>query len=185
VQLAFLYGPPGTGKLAVGTELARLTGFKLLHNHLSVNLVSAVFERDSAEWMAMLRRVRRDVLDGAAQNYISLITTSVYRGTPENVAGFQWVLEPIRARGGSVLYVQLTCDRDELLRRVQNDDRRALDKLVDAVRLSQLMERWDYFAALPVGPHLHIDVTQLSPTDAASRIIEHYGLPSPLEQGVS
>jgi len=47
------------------------------------------------------------------------------------------------------------------------------------------MERWDYFAALPVGPHLHIDVTQLSPTDAASRIIEHYGLPSPLEQGVS
>jgi len=106
VQLAFLYGPPGTGKLAVGTELARLTGFKLLHNHLSVNLVSAVFERDSAEWMAMLRRVRRDVLDGAAQNDISLITTSVYRGTPENVAGFQWVLEPIRARGGSVLYVQ-------------------------------------------------------------------------------
>ena len=61
----------------------------------------------------------------------------------------------------------------------------AANKLVDAVRLSQLMERWDYFAALPVGPHLHIDVTQLSPTDAASRIIEHYGVPSPLEQGVS
>ncbi len=51
MQLVFLYGPPGVGKYTIGLELAARTGFRLLHNHLTVNLVSAVFERDSDVWL--------------------------------------------------------------------------------------------------------------------------------------
>ena len=42
MRLVVLYGPPGVGKLTVGTELSELTGFKLFHNHLTVNLVTSV-----------------------------------------------------------------------------------------------------------------------------------------------
>ncbi len=38
MQLVYLYGPPGVGKLTVARELVALTGFKLFHNHLAVNL---------------------------------------------------------------------------------------------------------------------------------------------------
>ena len=39
MKLVILYGPPGVGKLTVGRELAARTGFKLFHNHLTVDLV--------------------------------------------------------------------------------------------------------------------------------------------------
>ena len=88
MHLVFLYGPPGVGKLTVGTELARLTGFRLFHNHLSVNLVSAVFERDSEIWLQLLRQIRRDVLTQAARHQVHLIMTGVYSGTPEHAAAW-------------------------------------------------------------------------------------------------
>jgi shikimate kinase len=28
-----IFGPPAVGKMTVGQELARLTGYKLFHNH--------------------------------------------------------------------------------------------------------------------------------------------------------
>jgi replication-associated recombination protein RarA len=44
MNLIFLYGPPGVGKLTVAQELAGMTGYKLFHNHLTVDLVYAVFD---------------------------------------------------------------------------------------------------------------------------------------------
>ena len=79
VKLVFLYGPPAVGKYTIGVELAAQTGFRLFHNHLTVSLVSAVFERDSDVWLRMLRSVRRDVLTEAARNGVDLIMTGVQR----------------------------------------------------------------------------------------------------------
>jgi hypothetical protein len=84
MHFAFLYGPPGVDKLTIGSGLARFTEYKLFHNHLSVNLVTAVFERDSEVYVQLLRRIRRDVLVEAAQHDVSLIMTGVYIGTPVN-----------------------------------------------------------------------------------------------------
>lgn len=73
VQLVFLYGPPGVGNYTVAVELAARTGFRLLHNHLTLNLVSAVFERDSDVWLGMLRKVWRDLLTEVAHHNVNLI----------------------------------------------------------------------------------------------------------------
>jgi shikimate kinase len=178
MQLVFLYGPPGVGKLTVGRELARLTGYKLFHNHLSVNLVSAVFERDSEVWLQLLRRIRREVLMEAARQQVNLIMTGVYSGTPEHAAAWQEMLEPVLSAGGSVMFAQLACGRDELFKRVQNENRRAFDKLVDPARWAELMERFDLSATAPFEPQLRLDLTHLAPTTAAASIIAHYGLPT-------
>jgi shikimate kinase len=140
VRLIFLYGPPAVGKYTIGSELAALTGFRLLHNHLTVNLVSAVFDRDSDVWLRLLRSFRRDILTEAARHSVDLITTGVFSGTSEHAAAWRAMVEPVEAEGGSVRFVQLTCERDELFRRVEQESRRALDKLVDAVRLGELLE---------------------------------------------
>ena len=46
--LVFLHGPPGSGKLTVGRELQSITGFRLFHNHLVVDLLESLFE---FEWL--------------------------------------------------------------------------------------------------------------------------------------
>lgn len=176
MQLVFLYGPPAAGKYTIGVELAARTGFRLLHNHLTVNLVSAVFERDSDVWLQVLRRVRRDILTEAARHDVDLIMTNVFSGTSEHADAWRTMLEPVEAHGGSVLFVQLTCDRDELFRRVEQESRRALDKLVDKKRLGELLDRFDMFSPAPFGRHLCLDVTHLAPPESAAAIIHHYGL---------
>ncbi len=179
MQLVFLYGPPAVGKYTIGVELAARTGFRLFHNHLTVNLVSAVFERDSDVWLRLLRSFRRDMLTEAAHNSVDLIMTSVFNGTLENAEAWRTMLEPVEAEGGSVLFVQLTCERDELFRRVEQESRRVLDKLVDAVRLSELLDRFDMCSPAPFGRHLCLDVTHVAPSDAATAIIQHYGIGQP------
>ena len=179
VQLVFLYGPPAVGKHTIGTELATRTGWRLFHNHLTVNLVSAVFERDSDIWLRLLRSIRHEILLEAMRHDINLIMTGVVSGTAEHADAWRTMLEPVRAENGTVLFVQLPCDRDELFRRVNNHGRRTLDKLVDPVRLADLLDRLDMLSPAPVGEHLRLDVTHVAPRESAARIMHYYGICEP------
>src|SRR5262249_33224375 len=129
-------------------------------------------------WLTTLRRIRRDILTEAARHNVNLIMTSVFSGTAEHAQAWRTMLEPVEAEGGVVLFVQLTCERTELLRRVEQDSRRALDKLVASVRLTELLERFDMLSPAPFGRHLRLDITRLAPAEAATAIIEHYGINS-------
>lgn len=104
MRLVLLYGPPGVGKLSVGQELADMTGFKLFYNHLSSNLVSAVFPLDSDVFHPLVRRIRRDVIAEAAREEIDLIHTGAYKGiedrdtipVPRRTRMGMWKKRPIR-----------------------------------------------------------------------------------------
>jgi shikimate kinase len=173
MSVVYLYGPPGVGKLTVGTELATLTGFRLFHNHLTVNLATAIFPRVSSAWVRIIRHVRRHVFAEAAREGVNLIYTGVYNATADQAETIETMLEPVRAGGGTVVFAQLQCDRDDLVRRVQNESRRRSEKLTDP---RVLLERYDLTTTLPFTPHLRLDTTHLSPADAAAQIAGHYAL---------
>src|SRR5579859_7754515 len=174
MRLVVLYGPPGVGKLTIGTELSELTGFRLFHNHLTVNLVTSVFTPGSEAWKRLAARIRRDVFAEATREGVDLVLTRAPRTADQaEVDRVRTMIEPIQLAGGTVLFVQLACEREELLVRVQTDARRAHDKLTDP---DILVDLFDLDATLPFDPHLRIDTTQLSPTEAAARIASHFGL---------
>ena len=177
MRLVYLYGPPGVGKLTVARELVALTGFKLLHNHLTVNLVKSVFPFNSEPYVRLMRQFRCDMLAEAARVGVDLVVTGVYIGTTEQFESIQRIVEPVYAGGGTVLFVQLVCDHDVWLARVPIEARLAEEKLTDPERALGLFEGRDPFASLPLAPTLRIDTTQLPPGEAAAQIARHYRLP--------
>ena len=110
----------------------------------------------------------------AADQGVDLILTRAPRTADQaEVDRVRTMIEPVRLAGGTVLFVQLACDREELLVRVQTDARRAHNKLTDP---EVLVDLFDLNATLPFDPHLRIDTTHLSPTEAAARIASHFAL---------
>lgn len=66
MTLVILYGPPAVGKLTVGIELAKLTGYKLFHNHLTTDTVRSLFPRGTVG-DELIQRFRLELLETAAQ----------------------------------------------------------------------------------------------------------------------
>jgi hypothetical protein len=182
MRLVFLYGPPGVGKLTVAREVVRLTGFKLFHNHLTVDLVGAVFPRSSPRFGPLITRFRREMFGEAAREGVDLVFTYVYVH-PDDEPDVRGLIEPVLALGGTVHFVQLTCARDVLLGRVAEESRRAFGKLADPAVVDHMLDTRDFFAAVPFAASLRIDTTALSPADAAARIAAHYGLPATARGG--
>lgn len=172
MHLVYVYGPPGIGKLTIGRELANLTGFKLFHNHLVVDLATSLFTRETPEYFNFIRVVRGAGFAAAARSGVSLVATGVYRNTEAYHTAMARMIAPVMALGGKPLFVQLACEREEWLARVRSPER-APQKITDPQILFGLMERADLFSAMPFEPHLRIDTTGRAPSDVASEIAGH------------
>ena len=171
--LIYLYGPPASGKLTVATRLSELTGLPLFHNHLTVNAVLPVFAFGSPPFVEAVQAMRRAVFGAAAKAGVSLIYTnnSAWSG-PDPRARFEEAAEAARAimagHGGRTVFVRLTASEAALEERVANESRQSHNKLVDAVRLRELLADFD---PSPLHPDdLLIDTGQSSPEESA-RII--------------
>ena len=57
MKLIFIYGMPATGKLTVARELANMTGLKLFHNHLVVDLLLSTFEFGSEPFVELREEI--------------------------------------------------------------------------------------------------------------------------------
>jgi hypothetical protein len=83
MRLVFPFGLPGSGKPTVAKELSALTGWKLFHNHLAVDLLLAVFPFGSQEFIELREQIWLSVFAAAAASEMSgLILTF----NPENTA---------------------------------------------------------------------------------------------------
>jgi adenylate kinase len=170
VRLIFLCGLPGVGKLTVARELAKLTGFRIFHNHLAVDLVESVFEFGSPPFVELREKVWLEVFSrAAAANLNGLIFTFAFDRT---VRGdfIEKTREVVESYGGGVLFVELRCSTQELERRIESPSRRRFGKLSSVGRFRELKEAGAFVdPGIPAG-RLVVDTTELSAFDAAGLI---------------
>lgn len=58
MKLILIYGSPAVGKLTTANEIAKLTGFKVFHNHLTIDAVKPVFEFGSKSFWKLVHLFR-------------------------------------------------------------------------------------------------------------------------------
>lgn len=170
MKLIFIHGMPGVGKLTVGTELAELTGFKLFHNHLTVDLVTSLFEFGSQSFVELRERIWLNAfVQAAAANLEGLIFTFAF----EKTVGEEFlpnVVKSVEETGGEVIFVKLYCAPAQLEARITNPTRQRFGKLTSVDLFKQLNSAGMFETPENVPNRLSIDTTFISPLEAANKI---------------
>lgn len=175
MKLIIIHGPPAAGKLTVSRELAVRTGFKVFHNHISIDCVKPVFEFGSPPFNRLIEHIRFGVIAEAARENVDLIHTFVY-AFGEDDEHFTKLIASAEDNGGEVYSVLLICDDETRRQRIVADERKQIGKLTDPDSIDMSREKFDLFSPLPGRDTLIIDTTDVAPDEAATRIIEHYRL---------
>lgn len=176
MKLIFLYGLPGTGKLTIARELAEMTGYRLFHNHLAVDLLLSVFEFASAPFVELRESIWLSVFEEAAATSLPAL---IFTFNPENSVRQNFIentMRTVASFGGQVLFVEITCALDELERRIATPERKNHKKLV-SLELFRKLKADGVFASpkLP-EPHLILDSTHASPRENAQKIAAKFSL---------
>ena len=171
MKLIFIHGAPAVGKLTVAEELARLTGFRLFHNHLTVDLVTSLFPFGSEPFISLREQIWLGAFREAAQHGVSLIFTFNPESTVRE-SFIQEAVDVVEAANGEVDFVELVCEEKVLEERMEDGSRKKFGKLasVDLYRSLKAAGAFS-FPKLPGG--LTLDTTNQSPAETAKLIQEY------------
>ena len=171
MKVILIHGAPAVGKLTVARELARLTEFRLFHNHLTVDLVSSLFDFGSEPFVLLREQIWLAAFAEAARNNVSLIFTF----NPERTVRDRFVqdaIDVVESAGGGVIFVELTCAETELEGRIEDASRKKFGKLASVPQYRSLKDAGAFhFPQLPNG--ITLDTTNQSPAETA-RLISEY-----------
>ena len=175
MKLVFIYGPPAVGKLTVAGELSKLTGYKVFHNHLTIDLVESIFEWGTKVFIKLINRYRLELIEAAAKQKINLIFTFVYAKTYDDKF-VKEIVTKVKKHGGKVCFARLHCSKAELARRLKHPARERFSKMKKLQTLKEVMRKYDLFSSVSHANNLVIDNTSVPPKAAAWTIKKHFGL---------
>jgi len=181
MKLLFIYGPPAVGKLTIARELSKTTGYKIFHNHLTVDLVSSIFSMGTEAYSDLVEDIRLEVVERAAKSKLNgIIFTFVYGietyGGREDDRFIKKVIGKVERHKGRVLFVKLTCEEKILHKRLKHPSRGNFKKVHKIKVLKSIKKKYDLNATVPFGQSFIIDNTRLSPKKVANMIKSHYKL---------
>jgi hypothetical protein len=191
MKFIVIFGPPAVGKMTVGYELARLTGFRLFHNHMTIDLVLNFFNFDEPQFHALVSEFRRRIFEEvAASDLEGLIFTFVWAlDLDSEKAYIERSCHIFREKGADVYFVELEADQDERLKRNESEFRlsqkppkRDVEKsrkhLIDNDEQYRLNSNGDFFYN---ENYLKINNTELPPITVARMITDRFGFSRTLE----
>jgi len=167
MELVVVFGPPAVGKMTVGREICQLTGFKLFHNHMTIEPVLEIFP------------------------YGGLVFTYVWAlDLDEDTAVIASYVDLVCSRGGSVRFVELFAEQSERLERnrgglrldhkrskrdlelsrndlLKSDEEYVLNTGASGrTRADELLDEHDY---------VRFDNTRLEASEVALQVVEQFG----------
>ena len=186
MKFMIIFGPPAVGKMTVGHELAKLTGLKLFHNHMTIELVLSFFDFGQPQFLRLVSEFRGRIFEEvAASNLPGLIFTFVWGLELESDRLFiEQSCEIFRAQAAEIYFVELEAELSERLKRNESEFRLSQKRskldvensrkwLLEDEAKHKLNSDGDFFYQ---ENYLKLENTNLSATDAALRIVDAFGL---------
>lgn len=187
MKLVILFGPPAVGKMTVGFELERLTGLRLFHNHMTIDLVLRFFNFGTPPFQRLVDEFRTRIFEEvAASNLPGLIFTFVWALEEQSDKAFiDRTCAIFGSRGADVCFVELVATLDERLRRnetelrlAQKAPKRNLEhsrrNLLETEQRHKINTENDFFYP---ESYLRVDNTNLPPDVVALEIANRFDLP--------
>ena len=195
MKLVIIFGPRAVGKMTVGYELERLTGLRLFHNHMTIDVVLRFFPFGSPPFHRLVTEFRTRIFEEvAASDLPGLIFTYVWAlDHAGDKAHVDRLCDIFRQRGAEIYFVELEASLDERLRRNETELRLAEKRPKRDLEFSRrnLLEIQEKYQLNTGGEffyperYLRIENTHLPPDEVARRIVEAFGLPTIQEQGTA
>ncbi|MCM4084995.1 AAA family ATPase [Paractinoplanes hotanensis] len=185
-DLLFIIGRRPSGKMTVGQAIAARTGYRVFHNHLTIEPVLRFFDFGTPPFHRLVESFRTAVLEEVAGSDLpGLVFTYVWAfdhpGDAQAVAGYA---EPFRRRGAQVRYLELEATQTARLARNTGADRLAekpSERELDRSRELLLKADQDYTLNSTTeldgrADHLRVDNITLTPDEVADLTIRHFQL---------
>ncbi|MFD1885525.1 shikimate kinase [Paenibacillus wenxiniae] len=188
MRFVILFGPQAVGKMTIGQQLAAQTGMKLFHNHMSIELVTALFDYASPAGQRLIGLIRREVFEEASRienGMTGLIFTYVWAfDMPSEREYIEQISGLFRERGAEICWVELEADLNERCRRNTTDNRllhkpskRNIEWSNNELLDSHRIHRLNSFPGEITEPYyMRLDTTHIEPDEAAARIIAHFDM---------
>ena len=188
MRFVVIFGPPAVGKMTVGQALASRAGFKLLHNHVTIDLITRFFPHGSPSFRRLNGELRRRFIEEAMASGLDLIFTYVWAMDEDfDTSVMDTYASIVEAGGGEVFFVELEAPLDlrlvrnrtenRLMHKNKGDFEATESQMRDAERYKLNTAPGEGFALRP--NHIKIDTAALSPEEAAARICGVFGWQAP------
>lgn len=183
-----ILGPHAVGKMTVGQQLAKITGLRLFHNHMSIELACKLFtSNESEEFYSLNRAIREKVFELFAKGDLPglIFTYMCAFDLQEELDYLMGLIELFQSNGAKCCVVELCADFDVRLIRNKSENRllhkeskRNLDWSESEMRSTSEKYRLNSYEGekLPFENYMKIDNTNLAPDEVAKMIKEHFAI---------
>lgn len=172
MKLIFIHGPPAAGKFTVAKELAKSTKYKLVHIHDFYDPLAEIYTEENYYM----------ILEILQKHFLTMFETALklkFKGmiftyseiAKDNYKFPRQVIKLFKKYRGTVHFVNISCNRSNLYKRVIKPSRQKSYKTKTKSEMDWMLKNKDYSTRVPNVKTLEIDNTSISPKEA-SLIIE-------------
>lgn len=174
----FIYGFISTGKLTVAKKIKEKTKYKLLHNHLIIDLFNSLFSESTPIKSQLRQDFHIDLINKLTKSGVNLICTHAYSSNFVSLNGvsdtdfIKNIQKNVKKSGGIFIPVYLYSTKEKIIERVSNSSRKSYGKLTDKKITENLLNKNEYTVPAPIKDNICIDTTKISSTKATKIILE-------------
>ncbi len=118
-------GPQAVGKMTVGQELEKITNLKLFHNHMTIEILTKLFDYSQETFRRLNLEIRDIIFEefSKSNEYGMIFTTCFDFDSPKEREKIENWIETFSKRGGETYFIELEASLEERLKRNKTENR--------------------------------------------------------------